>query len=216
MSDNEQLIKQVIEAALMASGKPLSVSQLLKLFTEEKSIQTDKKQIVTVLDVLKKEYESRGIVLHKLASGYTFLVNQQLAPWISQLWLEKPPKYSRAVLETLVIIAYKQPVTRGDIENIRGVAVSSHIIKTLLERKWLRVVGQRDVPGKPSLYATTNEFLDYFGLARLEDLPPLPELLDLDTVSLPEELPLQPALPAMELQQDVSEEKQEEVEEVMV
>lgn len=206
MNNNEQIIKNVVEAALMASGKPLSMNQLLQLFSEEKSIRTDKKELKQVLDNLQKEYESRGITLHQLASGYTFLVNTQLAPWISQLWLEKPGKYSRAVLETLVIIAYKQPVTRGDIENIRGVAVSTQIIRTLLERKWLRVVGQRDVPGRPSLYATTNDFLDYFGLARLEDLPPLPELLDLDKVTLPDELPVEKDTHQAKVKEEVIEE----------
>lgn len=206
MNDNEQIIKNVVEAALMASGKPLSMNQLLQLFIEEKSLCVSKKELKQVLDNLQKEYESRGIILHQLASGYAFLVNTQLAPWISQLWLEKPGKYSRAVLETLVIIAYKQPVTRGDIENIRGVAVSTQIIRTLLERKWLRVVGQRDVPGRPSLYATTNDFLDYFGLARLEDLPPLPELLDLDKVTLPDELPVEKDTHQAKVKEEVIEE----------
>lgn len=205
-----QKIKSIIEAALMAAGKPLSMEQLLQLFAQEQSIVVEKKQLLAALDELTTEYEGRGIKLHKLASGYTFLVNNSLAPWISQLWVEKPGKYSRALLETLAIIAYKQPATRGDIENIRGVAVSSYIIKTLLERKWLRVVGQRDVPGKPSLYATTKEFLDHFGLAKLEQLPTLPELLDLDSVELPVEqapatkVQVEMDLPAQEIEEEVA------------
>lgn len=170
------LLKQIIEAALMAMGEPLSIDQIKSLFDENEQPSTA--IIRDVLQQLKTDYESHGISLNEIASGFCFQVNQQLAPWIQKLWQEKPPRYSRAVLETLAIIAYRQPITRAEIEAIRGVAVSTHIVKTLTEREWIRVVGERDVPGKPALYGTTKQFLDYFNLKSLEQLPTLLELTE--------------------------------------
>lgn len=182
MSDEQQtsfdpvLLKQIIEAALMAAGEPLSIDQIKALF--EKEEQPSNEDVRNVLKELAADYEQRGIALNEIASGFCFQVNQHLAPWIQKLWQEKPPRYSRAVLETLAIIAYRQPITRAEIEAIRGVAVSTHIVKTLTDREWIRVVGERDVPGKPALYGTTKQFLDYFNLKSLEQLPTLMELTE--------------------------------------
>lgn len=162
--------KNVIEAVIMASDEPLSLEKLEAIFPEN---ILSKKEIQEIIEQLQTDYMSRGIELKKLSTGYAFQTRTDYASWVTRLWEEKPPKYSRALLETLVIIAYRQPVTRPEIEAIRGVAVSSNIIKTLLERDWIRVAGHRDVPGKPSLYATTAHFLDYFNLHRLSDLPQL-------------------------------------------
>lgn len=177
MSD-EITLYNIIEGALFASGKPMTVKQLGELF--EESDRPDAKDIQAVLQQLQDDYQGRGVQCVKLASGYMFRVQDTLGPWVSKLWDEKPPRYSRAFLETLAIIAYRQPITRGEIEAIRGVAVNTQIIKTLSERNWIRVVGHKDVPGKPALLATTKEFLDYFNLASLDALPPLSEIKDLD------------------------------------
>ncbi|MEQ8485423.1 MAG: SMC-Scp complex subunit ScpB [Pseudomonadales bacterium] len=170
-------LKQIVEAALMAADEPLSVDQLAKLFAHgELDSEAGRAQIRDTLTTLEAEAEGRGYELARVASGYRYQVRQELSEWVSRLWDEKPPRYSRALLETLALIAYKQPVTRGDIEAVRGVAVSQNIMRTLLERGWIRVVGQREVPGRPSLYGTTRAFLDYFDLRSLDQLPPLNEI----------------------------------------
>jgi segregation and condensation protein B len=174
-------LKAITEAALLAAGRPLTIDQLLALFEEHEA--PERKVMREALDALTEDYRERGIELVEVASGYRFHVRSEYAPWISRLWEERPGRYSRALMETLALIAYRQPITRGEIEEVRGVSVSTNIIKTLLEREWVRVVGHRDVPGKPSLYATTRAFLDYFGLRSLDDLPPLAEIRDLDALN---------------------------------
>lgn len=173
-------LKQILEAALMAADEPLSVDQLTRLFAHhELDSEEGRAQIRDTLAVLEAEAQGRGYELKRVASGYRYQVRQELSEWVSRLWEEKPPRYSRALLETLALIVYKQPVTRGDIEQVRGVAVSQSIMRTLVERGWIRVVGQREVPGKPSLYGTTRAFLDYFDLKSLDELPPLAEIRSL-------------------------------------
>ncbi len=174
---NPDTIRKIIEGALLAAGKPLDISRLESLFDEDERPPRD--QIKAALEEIESDCRERGFELKQVASGYRFQVRQELAPWVNRLWEEKPKRYSRAMLETLSLIAYRQPLTRGDIELVRGVAVSSDIIKTLQERDWVRVVGYRDVPGKPALYATTKQFLDYFNLKSLEHLPALGEIKDL-------------------------------------
>jgi segregation and condensation protein B len=180
MSSQEKL-KQIVEAALLAAGRPLNMDQLLALFDERE--QPEKKDVREVLESLIQDYQGRGIEVVEVGNGYRIQVRAGLSPWVSRLWAERPPKYSRALLETLALIAYRQPITRGEIEDIRGVSVSTNIVKTLTEREWVRVVGHRDVPGKPSLYATTKEFLDYFNLSSLNELPTLAEIRDLDSIN---------------------------------
>lgn len=177
--ENEQ-IKLIIEGAILAAGRPLDLSELEQLFLE--SEKPSRQQLRELLDELSADCENRAYELKKTASGYRFQVRESLSGWVNRLWEEKPQKYSRAMLETLALIAYRQPVTRGDIEEIRGVAVSTQIIRTFMEREWVRVVGHRDVPGRPALYATTREFLDYFNLSSLEELPPLSEIRDIDSL----------------------------------
>lgn len=195
MSFDKQLLRQIIEGALLAAGQPLTREKLLSLFDtvdEEAETSTEapsKDDIQAALEEIQAECGGRGFELVEVGSGWRFQVRKETAPWVNRLWEEKPQKYSRALLETLALIAYRQPITRGDIEEIRGVAVSSHIIKTLTEREWIKVVGHRDVPGRPSLYATTKGFLDYFSLKSLEELPSLGEIQDLE--SLNNELDLQ-------------------------
>jgi len=172
---------QIIEGALLAAGKPLTVAQLADLF--EARERPDKADIRAALQEIAARCEDRGFELQEVASGFRFQVRQALSPWVSRLWQERPQKYSRALLETLALMAYRQPITRGEIEEIRGVAVSSNIIKTLHEREWIRVVGHRDVPGRPAMYATTRQFLDYFNLKSLDQLPALAEIRDLDTLN---------------------------------
>ncbi len=174
-------VKQIVEAALLAAGRPLSLEQLMALFPEPE--QPERRQIRQALQTLSEEYAGRGMELCEVASGFRIQVRADYAPWVSRLWEEKPARYSRALMETLALIAYRQPVTRAEIEDIRGVSVSSSIVKTLLEREWVRVVGHRDVPGRPALYATTREFLDYFGLQSLDQLPTLAELRDFDSIN---------------------------------
>lgn len=163
--------KHIIEAILMASDEPLSLEKIVAVFGVDIELST--KEIQEIIEELQQDYQDRSIELKRLSTGYAFQTKKEYAAWVARLWEEKPPKYSRALLETLVIIAYRQPVTRSEIEAIRGVAVSSNIIKTLLERDWIRTVGHRDVPGKPTLFATTTYFLDYFNLNNLSDLPKL-------------------------------------------
>ena len=185
-------VKQIIEAALLAAGTPLGLDRLLELFLDHE--RPDPKRIRAALQELFIDYQGRGMELKEVAGGWRIQVRRAYAPWISRMYEEKPARYSRALLETLAIIAYRQPVTRGEIEDIRGVSVSSSIVKTLAEREWIRVVGHRDVPGKPALYATTRQFLDYFGLKSLDNLPTLQELKDLDDIEgeLPLDDPQQP------------------------
>lgn len=174
-------LRKIIEGALLAAGQPLTVARLAELFDEK--VAPEKDEILAALQDIELACADRGFELKEVASGWRFQVREGLAPWVNRLWEEKPQKYSRALLETLSLIAYRQPITRGDIEEIRGVAVSSHIMKTLMEREWVKVVGHRDVPGRPSLYATTRQFLDYFNLKSLEDLPSLREIRDLDEIN---------------------------------
>jgi len=182
MSLEQSFINKVVEAALMAAGQPLSLDKLHSLFNEQ--IDVEKDHIKQALDQLSEDFGSRGVELKEVSSGYRIQAKQDFAPWLAKLWEEKPPRYSRAVLETMVLIAYRQPITRGEIEDVRGVSVSSHIIKSLLERDWVRVVGHRDVPGRPALYATTKGFLDYFNLKSLDELPSLSEIKDLDSINV--------------------------------
>jgi segregation and condensation protein B len=196
-------LKQIIEGAILAAEAPLSIDHLMRLF------EGDEPERVDVRDALKEieqECEGRGFELKQVASGYRFQVRSSYGEWVSRLWKEKPPRYSRALLETLALIAYKQPITRGDVEEIRGVAVSTNIIRTLLEREWVRIVGHRDVPGHPALYATTKNFLDYFNLRNLDELPGLAEIKDLTMAN--EELDMEDdliELPSLEV--DVEEEE---------
>lgn len=172
MSDNH--LRNVIEAALLAAGKPLPVGELAELFEEDS--RPSRVEVVTALDELVALYEGRAIELKETASGWRVQVRQNYSREISRLWPERPQKYSRALLETLALIAYRQPITRAEIELVRGVAVNPNIVKTLMEREWVRVVGHRDVPGRPELLGTTKSFLDYFGLRSIDELPPLAEL----------------------------------------
>ena len=181
-------LKQIVEAALLAAGRPMSIEQLLNLFTEQE--RPERAEIRAAIDALVADYSGRGIQLVEVASGWRIQVRQEMSAWLSRLWQDRPARYSRALLETLALIAYRQPITRGEIEDIRGVSVSSNIMRTLMERGWVRIVGYRDVPGRPGMYATTREFLDYFGLKRLEDLPPLAEIRDLDSIRVELDLEL--------------------------
>lgn len=174
-------LKQIIEGVLFAAAKPLSVLQLQEVFDAEQ--KPSKKEIELVLASLQKDCKNRGFQLMEVASGWRMQVRQELSPWVSKLWQEKPQRYSRALLETLALIAYRQPITRGEIEDVRGVAVSTQIIRTLEEREWVKVIGYKEVPGRPAMYATTKQFLDYFNFASLQQLPSLAELKDLDSVA---------------------------------
>lgn len=181
MSLEQSQLKKIIEGALFASGQPLSIEQLGFLFDEHE--RPDHAGFRAALAELQQDYADRGLELREIASGFRFQVRQECGPWVSRLWEEKAPRYSRALLETLALVAYRQPITRSEIEEIRGVSVSSHIVKTLLEREWIRVAGHRDVPGRPALFATTRQFLDYFNLKSLADLPSLAEIRDLERIN---------------------------------
>ncbi|WP_006787261.1 SMC-Scp complex subunit ScpB [Thiorhodospira sibirica] len=169
------LLKKIVEAALLAAGRPLSIEQLEGLFEDHE--RPERSAIKHSLTTLMQECESRGYELKEVAGGYRFQVRESLSGWVSHLWAEKPPRYTRAFLETLALIAYRQPITRAEIEDIRGVSVSTTIIRGLLEREWVRVVGHKEVPGRPALYATTRQFLDYFNLQSLDELPPLSDFI---------------------------------------
>jgi segregation and condensation protein B len=171
-------IKHIVEALLFAAKRPLSVAEIRQLFPEYDQPLSD--EIKAALDAIGEDYRERPIELRRVASGYRFQVREAMSPWVARLFEEKPPKYSRALLETLAIIAYRQPATRGDIEDIRGVAVSSGILQTLLEREWIRIVAHKETPGRPALYGTTAQFLDDFNLTSLSELPPLQTIQDLD------------------------------------
>jgi len=181
-------LKHVIEAILLAAGRPLNIDQLLAMFTEHE--KPERSEIRDAVSALQDDYDSRGIALIQVGSGYRIQVRETMQPWVEHLWDEKPARYSRALLETLALIAYRQPVTRGEIEEVRGVSVSSTIIKTLLEREWVHVVGHREVPGRPAMYGTTRKFLDYFSLKSLSELPSLAELRDLSEIGKELELDL--------------------------
>ncbi len=173
-------LKFILEAALLAADAPLSLEHMRTLFADQDV--PDATALRAALTELRQDYQGRGIELVEVASGWRVQVRAEYAGWVSRLWEERPGRYSRALLETLAIIAYRQPVTRGEIEEIRGVSVSTPIMRTLQERGWVRSVGHRDVPGRPAMYGTTRQFLDYFGLKRLDELPTLRELQDLDDV----------------------------------
>ena len=179
--DKEQL-KNITEAALMVSERPVSLNRLLALFEKELD-RPDKADVRAAIDQITEDYTGRGIEVKEVASGFRIQVNGDYSEWINLLFEDRPPRYSRALLETLAIIAYRQPVTRAEIEEIRGVSVSSSIIRTLQERSWIRVVGQRDIPGRPELLATSKEFLDYFNLKKLSELPALAEIKDFDQIN---------------------------------
>ena len=172
----------------MAVDKPLTVVQLHNLFANEEE-PVERSEVKDALASLQSEYESRGVSIVEVASGFRVQIDQEVSPWISLLFEERPPRYTRALLETLALIAYRQPITRSEVEEVRGVSVSTNIIKTLLEREWVRVVGHKEVPGRPAMYATTKEFLDYFNLRRIDELPPLSELKDLDSIAKEAGLP---------------------------
>lgn len=178
--ENIRRIQNIIEAALLAAGKPLNIDQIRELFTEEE--RPARQVIEHAISRLEQACADRSYELRKVSSGYRFQIREDYAAWVGRLFEEKPQRYSRALLETLALIAYRQPITRGEIEDIRGVTVSSNIIRTLMEREWVRIVGHKDVPGRPAMYATTRQFLDYFNMASLEQLPPLSEIRDLEEI----------------------------------
>jgi segregation and condensation protein B len=181
MSLDKTRLKNILEGALFASGQPMNFENLGFLFDEQDRPST--LEFRAALDELAQDYAGRGLELREVASGFRFQVRAEYGPWVSRLWDEKPQRYSRALLETLALIAYRQPITRSEIEQIRGVAVSTNIIKTLLEREWVRVAGHRDVPGHPALFATTRQFLDSFNLTSLAELPSLADIRDLDKIN---------------------------------
>jgi segregation and condensation protein B len=179
---NEQQLKNIVEGALLAAGRSLSLDDLQLLF--EESARPDKGALKKSIDALRDDYAERGIEIKETSSGFRIQVKQQFSEWVSRLWEERPTRYSRALLETLALVAYRQPITRAEIEEVRGVSVSTSIIRTLQERDWIRVVGHRDVPGRPAMYGTTRVFLDYFGLKSLDELPTLAELRDIDSINV--------------------------------
>jgi segregation and condensation protein B len=184
---NHQYVKNVVEASLLAAGRPLTMDELTSVFDERDGSIGD--EVKGAIAALTEEYATRGLELLEVASGYRIQIRAAVAQPVARLWQERPAKYSRALLETLALIAYRQPITRGEIEQIRGVAVNPNIIKTLHERNWIRVVGHRDVPGKPELLGSTREFLDYFGLKKLDDLPTLAQLKELEDLRVQLTLP---------------------------
>jgi len=173
-------LKCILEAVLLAAGEPLDRAALAAVFEVEG--RPGDADIAAALAQLAEDYAERGLELKEVASGFRIQVREEVNPWVARLWEERPQRYSRALLETLALIAYRQPITRGEIEEVRGVSVRSNIIRTLQEREWIRVVGHRDVPGKPALFGTTRAFLDYFNLSSLDDLPSLAEIRDMDTI----------------------------------
>jgi len=181
MSMNLTQLKNILEATLLAAGEPMNMEKLLAVFPEE--ARPEAQLVQEALQALSEDCATRGIELKEVSSGFRFQVKQDYAQWVARLSEEKAPRYSRALLETLVLIAYRQPISRAEIEDIRGVSVSTHIIKTLQEREWIRVVGHREVPGKPALYGTTRDFLDYFNIKNLSDLPPLSEIRSLEAIA---------------------------------
>jgi len=184
---DDTAIKYFIESALLAAGQPLSVDQLQKLFDD--GSEPEKSQIRQAISSLLDDYEERGLTIKEVASGFRIQIESDMVERLQKLWEQRPPRYSRALFETLALVAYRQPVTRGEIEEIRGVSVSPNIIRSLLEREWIRVVGHRDVPGRPEMFATTRQFLDYFGLKKLDELPPLADLSDWESLRVQLDLP---------------------------
>jgi segregation and condensation protein B len=173
-------LKSILEAVLMVAGEPLSLTALATVFSDEE--RPSNTEISKTLEELGDDYAERGLELKEVASGFRIQVREDANPWVARLWEERPQRYSRALLETMALIAYRQPITRGDIEEVRGVSVRTNIIRTLQEREWIRVVGHRDVPGKPALFGTTRAFLDYFNLQNLDDLPSLAEIKDMESI----------------------------------
>ena len=194
----ENKLIQIIEAALLSASRPLSIEEIQRLFAADQT--PSKEDIKETLNEIEDLCAKRGVELKRVSSGYRMQVKQSLSAYIAKLWEEKPQRYSKATLETLALIAYRQPITRGEIEQIRGVSVGTQLIRGILERGWIKIVGQRDVPGRPSLYATTKEFLDYFGLQHLRELPGLPDLPDVDSLDM--ELPLEEEQKEVESQSD--------------
>ncbi len=182
---DELQLRNVIEAALLAAGRPLSVDSLLELVMR-KGVSADRDSVRKAIAALTGEYEGRGIEIREVASGFRVQVKTSVTDWLQPLWEERAPRYTRALLETLALVAYKQPITRAEIEEVRGVAVSTNIVRTLTERGWIRVVGHRETPGRPAMLGTTREFLDYFGLRKLDELPPLAQLRDYDPATGPQ------------------------------
>jgi segregation and condensation protein B len=189
---NQKKIKDIVEAALLAAGRPLTLDQLSVLFSEDE--RPPAPQLKKALDQLAKDYADRAIELKEVGSGFRIQVRATLAMWVQRLWEERPTRYSRALLETMALIAYRQPITRAEIEDVRGVSISTSIMKTLQDREWIRIVGHRDVPGRPAMYGTTRQFLDYFGIKSLDELPTLAELRDIDAIT--PELPFGDDAPA--------------------
>jgi len=184
---NEMYVRNVVEAALLADGRPLTMEELLAVFDERDGPTAE--VLLASIAALRADYADRGVELIEVASGFRIQIRASVAEPVSRLWQERPAKYSRALLETLALIAYRQPITRGEIEQIRGVTVNPNIIKTLLERSWIRIVGHRDVPGRPELLGSTREFLDYFSLKKLDDLPTLAQLKELEELRVQLTLP---------------------------
>lgn len=184
---DDKAIKYFVEAALLAAGRPLSIDQIQKLFDQRSA--PEKSQIRQAIASLIEDYSDRGITISEVASGFRMQIEGDMVERLQKLWEERPPRYSRALFETLALIAYRQPMTRGEIEEIRGVAVSTNIIRSLIEREWIRIVGHRDVPGRPAMFGTTKQFLDYFGLKKLDDLPPLADLSDWESLRVQLNLP---------------------------
>lgn len=205
MSDVDNKVKMIVEGLLLAAGRPLTLENIGQVFAEDE--MPDKSELQAVMAAIDESCNDRGFELKETASGFRFQVKQELSEWVGKLWEERPPRYTRALLETLALVAYRQPLTRGDIEEIRGVGVSSNIIRTLLDREWIRVVGHRDVPGRPAMFATTKQFLDYFNLKSLQELPALADIKDLAEKS--EELDLEDGLAdarVLDLPEDASDE----------
>ena len=180
-------ISQVIEAVLLSASRPIDVQEIERVFPEDE--KPTREEIRQALQEIEEQCKDRGVELKKVSSGYRLQVRQSLSSYVAKLWEERPQRFSKATLETLALIAYRQPITRGEIEEIRGVTIGTQLMRGLMERGWVKIVGQRDVPGRPSLYSTTKEFLDYFGLQHLRELPELPELPDLQSLDM--ELPLE-------------------------
>lgn len=188
--EKKKELRNIVEGALLAAGRPLSLDELLALFTDED--RPGREELRKAVDALAEEFKDRGIEIKEVASGYRIQIRSDLAPWISRLWEERPARYSRALLETLALVAYRQPITRGEIEDVRGVSVSTHIIRTLQDRGWIRIVGHRDVPGHPEMFGTTKEFLDYFSLKSLDELPTLAQLRDIESINAELDLGIEP------------------------
>jgi len=200
--DNEQR-KKIVEAALMSASQVLSVDQLLKLFADEAG-EVSRDEVRAIVETLQEECQGRGVELKKIASGFRYQTREEVQPWIDKLRAERPPRYSRAFMETLALVVYKQPITRAEIEDVRGVAVSSSIFKVLLEREWVKIIGHKEVPGRPAMYGTTRKLLDYFNLSSLNELPDLAEIKDIDDIApelaliVNEEIPEQQQIESMD------------------